>query len=687
MSVSSLSSFDRHWATLDAAQLPDVIRALGERYWDQLNRWGLIDIYRRSERAYYGLDDVGGWKQSAAVLFTGVDGENVYARVNHYRSIAQGILAMAGHERPSFTAKAVNDKTSALKAAPNATGLVAELWRRLGLELKQAEDDETALIYGSSFTHYWWDVHSGEPAPTPEQPARRAGETRGETVEPWRVIHDPTKTTDMEWAVVARDVSVWDQAARYPEHAEAIVNARGASSMQWPRSVWLSPGTAQLLDGPAEDMTVEWHVHHKPTAAVPQGLYAIVCADRVLWTGPALLEDGIPVVPMVPARRRGNGTPYSGMWDLLCLQELYDAGISALASAQDGYGGVNVLVPKDAGFVPEDFGSGRRMVEYEPVQGDPQGGRPTALQLYDLPSAVAEYPEIIQRLMETVSGVNSVARGEPDSNLKSGAALALVQSLAVQFNSWFQAARIQKRERGATVVYRITKRWMVSAQMTRIDGAGGEQYMRPATAEQLEDVSDIEMETGPALLNQPAGKMEIADKLLDRGIVKDGAEYIRILTTGRLEPMLKAPEAQLNTLSVEGDMLKEGKQPPVRQGQDHATHVREHQALLTVDMDPAAVQVIEAHCAEHYQMWSQMPQDLAALTGQTVMPPPPPMMAPDAPPPDAPPPKGDSGTKPPEPGRARPMGGEPPPGGPRMPINPLTNERAPAGPGAPPTPV
>ena len=41
----------------------------------------------------------------------------------------------------------------------------------------------------------------------------------------------------------------------------------------------------------------------------------------------------------------------------------------------------------------------------------------------------------LQTLMETLSGINSVVRGDPLPQLKSGAALALVQSLAVAFNT------------------------------------------------------------------------------------------------------------------------------------------------------------------------------------------------------------------------------------------------------------
>mgnify|MGYP000429111194 CR=1 FL=1 len=114
------------------------------------------------------------------------------------------------------------------------------------------------------------------------------------------------------------------------------------------------------------------------------------------------------------------------------------------------------------------------------------------------------------------------------------------------------------------------------------------------------------------------------------------------------------------------------------------------------DNGDGIAKIINDHLKEHYLKWSQTPQDMAALLGWKVPPPPPipppgaggppppevgPADGPKPPPKDGPPPDGPGAG-----GRAMSQG-QPIPGGPRMPINPLTNERAPAGPGLPPTPT
>lgn len=690
-------------------QLPEIVRTRANIYWDDLQAYGLIDLWRRSERTYYGLDEFGGWKDSVAVTFSGADGENVLARFNHYRSIGQGILAMAGQERPSFVARAVDDKTRSLAEAPIATGLIQNFWSEWDLEAKTAQDDEHALVYGVGFLHMRWSIHAGKKLPAEmlpdgtQAPPKREGDVIAESLPPWRVIHDPRNTVEMPWCIAAHEESIWDLAARYPQMAEAILAARGTQVTCWPKDLWGEPW--QTRDQTDEMVTV-WCLYHIPTDALPNGRYAIIMGDLCLYDGPAILDMEVPVRPMVAARQMGRGTGYSALWDLLVVQELYDMAESTIATSHEGGAVGSWTAAREAGVDPADLASNRRLIAFDADTGLPDGGRPQPLEVPSLPSQAYEYPDRLQGKMEVLSGLNSVARGEPDSNLKSGAALALVQSLAVQFNSRFQAARIQHREAVATLGYRLLKRTMVSPRLSRVAGQGDAQYLKPVTADELEDVDAVEIDVGPALMNQAAGKLEIAKDLLEKNLIKDPQQYIQIIATGRIEPLLKSPMAALKLINEENDALLDGRLPvgepktdpmgqPIvgpdgqpamssaRVSQDPAQHMREHAALLTATVDPKVAAAIERHMADHYEIFSKTPPDLAALMGWSV-PPPAPMGAPPGPPPegdaaagDAP---GDPGPSPPNPDRARPLGAPSSPDQPLMPQNALTGQRAPAGP-------
>lgn len=692
--------------------LPRIVKALADAYWDQIGALGLVDLWRKSEWTYYGTDPLGGWKDSVAVTFSGEADEECNVRFNHYRSIGQGILAMAGHERPAFAAKAIDSKTKSLAEAPIATGVVSNFWHDWGLEGKTEKDDETALLYGLGFQHLRWSPFAGKLAPLapnpetghPGDPNRKEGDVIAESVGPWRVIHDPFRPMDLEWAIVSHSESVWDLAARYPDLAEQIVAQKGQVSNRWMDSIWSQPWARDERD----DKVTVWCVYHNPSDAVPEGRYAIVCGELCLYDGPAFLDE-LPVSPMLAATRIGQGTAYSGLWDLLVIQDCIDMGESANVTVLEAFGGQNISAPMEAGVIEDDLSGTRRLIKYNHIVGLADGGRPQAMEMLGPRTEVNEAIDRWVSAAQTISGINSTVRGQPDASLKSGAALALVQSLAVQFNSKFQAARIKHRERIATLGYKMLKKLMVSPRLSRSAGAAGNEYLKPVNQDQLEDVVGVQIETGSPLMQQAAGRLEIADKLLDRGLLTVPEQYIEIVTAGTLTPLLKSPEAELQLISGENDELREGRRlgpprpelppgaplPPgmwegVSELDTHEIHVREHRALLDLAMrkDPTKAALIEAHIQLHYERFAVTPPDMAALLGWKVMPPPPvpPPGAEGPPPPDGPPkkkgPAGDD--KGPAPGLARPMGGEPPPGGPRMPMIAGTNERAPV-PGQPPT--
>jgi hypothetical protein len=698
---------DRHWASVPTQELPDIVRALADAYWQRLNEAGLLDLWRRSESAYYLTDGTMGlWKDGVAVQYAGPDAEIDLLQVNHYRSIVDGILSMTTQARAEFQAKAVNDKTRSLMEAPVATGLVSAYWRRTHLEQGTTSDVRKVLLYGEGYQHLRWDVHAGklmtQEVPGPDgQPVTvkmtgehgepvHEGDVVPESVPPWRVVHDlDCKSTTLPWAMVAHRESLWDLVARYPALAPNILAERGQP--RWPEDVWQDQWQTAPDD---DDMVTVWCVYHLPTDAIPEGRYALVLGSVVLYDGPALLPDEIPVYPLIAARQEGRGWGHSAAWDLLPLQQTLNMSESSLVTMMEAFGMYNILVPDSSGIAPSDLGSGRKFVKCK-TGPDGQMVKPEVMNLLDIEPAAFDYPDRQQSKMETLSGMNSVARGEPDSNLKSGAALALVQSLAVQFNSALQSARVFHLEAVASGLLALLKLHMDTPRVAETAGSGANRYLKEVRKDEIEGVDRVELDIVSGVMGQAAGRLQIADNLLEKVPGLTPEQYLQVVNTGRLDPLTRSETAELDLIAQENDELREGRETPVEDFDDHGLHVKEHRALLDIATrrDKRVADVIKAHIVEHANRLAAMDPMTAALTGQSV-PPPPPMLPPGAsgdgpPPPGGPPaPKGGgSEPKAPAPGLARPMGGPPVPGGPRMPVNPLTDARAPAAPGAPPVPV
>jgi hypothetical protein len=683
---------DVYWAAVETERLPEVVRAKMALYRRELDTRGWLDLWRRSWQAYYGLDDVGLRKQSAGVTFSGAAFENVDVEINQYRSILDAMIAMASPERPAFMAKALSDDGETLKEAPNATGLVEAHWRKEEMEGKTGRDDARALILAESFLHEQWNPRDGKRVKAdPGMPADeegfaldefgaqiREGKLCPESLMPTQVIHDRNRSDDeLEWAIVVRRRDCFQLAAEYPQFRDDILAQR--KQPRWPIKLW-EEERAAVPDG--DDDVDEIHVYVRPSAAVPKGRWALICGERVLRDKPGVLPNAIPVVPLIPEMQLDSGEGHSPVWDLLVLQELYNAAWGSLATRADNGAVNNVLVEENSDITNTDLQGGRRVLRYKGNPNDREGGRPVPLDLLQLPAQLVEYPKTIEEVMQTLRGVNSTVRGNPDPNIKSGSFAALMSASATKFNGVYQGACQRHRERVASIVVDLTKAQAKNAQRVEMKGMGSARYVRNVMPTEIEDVDNIVIEPVSAAIANPAGRIEMAKDMLATVKNLQPEQFVEVYTTGRLEPLYKSTKAKLDAVYVENDMLTRGKRPQVHVSQDPGCHIREHSALLTPEvLGTPIAKVIEDHITEHYVLAfgdgapanPGTPPLLAQLYGWTIMPEAP------APPTEAPSKEGaKEKAKTTATERARPMGGEPSSDMPLMPENPATGERAPA---------
>lgn len=711
---------DYYWANAPTTELPDVVRERCRAFWARLERDGRIDLWRRLERTFYGWDGDGGWSNSTAVTFGGEDGESVMLRVNQFRSIVRAIAALVTAERPAFTAQALQNDGASLDAAPLCEGLVTSYYETRGVEDKADTTARVVCLLGEAFTHLRWDAFIGKPTGEKERPVYRHGQpvTRTEdrevidpvtgeasvTVEevpemetfvvregdiapesltPLQVVRDLDDTSaEPRWAIVAHTANVWDLAARYPELRERIMDARG--SLMWPRRVWDQGPDEMRPDMLSSDLVTMWCVYHLATDAVPQGRYALVCGDVVLYDGPFTMRM-LPVIPLIPEYEHDTASGDAPVADLLCLQEVYDMAWSALLTPIDALGVQNVLVPDGQDISVEQLGRAMQVLKYQPMPNMPNGGAPTPLMLLRTPEELWKLIELIPQCMERISGINSVTRGAPDSNIKAGNFAALISAQAQQFNGPLARGVLRHHEQIGTCILETLRTYATSTRIAEIGGHGRPTAVKEFKASDLA-IDRVSLDMANPLTRQMAGRMEVAQMLLSQpGMIRTPEQFLQFLSSGRIDPMYQSDVSRLTCIKRENEMMSDGQTPPVLITDRHDLHITEHLAVLD-DPDirqrrPDVIKATMAHIEEHIAWAPQVPQVLALLTGQKIAPeqfagP----MAPQAPPsPGAMPRQADA---PPqrEPGRAQVPGATPSDALPMMPTNPQTGERAaPAG--------
>lgn len=157
-------------------------------------------------------------------------------------------------------------------------------------------------------------------------------------------------------------------------------------------------------------------------------------------------------------------------------------------------------------------------------------------------------------------------------------------------------------------------------------------------------------------------------------MIENPDQYIQVLTTGRLEPVIEGKQSQLLLIKGENEMLSEGIPQRALITDNHAKHILEHSIVLNnpeIRQDPnnPIVQVTLDHIQEHLGMaQNPMLAPLLQMLHQEMA------MQPMQPPQAMP---QDGGTADMLDPTAPVMQDAQAVNGPSMPTNPLTNEQAP----------
>jgi len=179
--------------------------------------------------------------------------------------------------------------------------------------------------------------------------------------------------------------------------------------------------------------------------------------------------------------------------------------------------------------------------------------------------------------------------------------------------------------------------------------------------------------------NTTAGRLEIANELLQKDMLDNYQQYFQILSTGNLEVATENTQSELDLVRDENERLAEGKPVIAIQTDHHSMHIKEHRSVLSdseLRFDPNLVQRTLSHIQEHIDLLRMADPDLLAIIEEQPLSPP------------GGTPANQSQMMPPPPGNVPPMMGEepmPPPSMPEMPTPPAPFEGMPIDPSQVPT--
>lgn len=592
-----------YWASVPVDEIADEMLDKVDKYYMFLNINGRMDLYRRSWAYYYRARITGG-----KVNPTGQQGELTALSCNQYRNLLLHLETMTTQQQSAPEPKASNTDEKSQAQTVLASALLDYYLRVRHLDRRFVQVVKEGLIFAEGFIRCYWDASGGEIYGTTESGAPiYEGDVKYKNYMPLDVIRDFTKLSSNEhtWYILRDFENKFDLAAKYPTLASEIIEDFGDLATM------VSTTTLNALALVDSDNIPVYCLVHEPTPAMPQGRYT-----EVLDNGTVLLDGPLPykkahIYRLAPDEEEGTCFGYTVAFDLMSIQEMLDILYSTAASNISAVGVQNILVPKGHDISTQQLVGGLNVTEY-----DPKIGKPEAMQLCNTAPEVYNYMQLLERIGETISGASSVVRGNPEASLKSGAALALVQSTALQFNMNLQRSYNQIQEDVFTATVQILQDFAKVPRIAAIVGKSNRPLMKEFIGQDLSDIDRVLVDVGNPLTRTTAGKVQLADTLLEKGMIDDPNQYVQVLTTGRLEPVYEGRQAQNLLIKAENEEMSRGIQQTAILTENHAQHVMEHAVLLSnpdAKRNPALVNLVLSHIQQHIDLAKSVPPELSDM--------------------------------------------------------------------------
>jgi hypothetical protein len=574
---------------------------------------------RKSWLAYYGLSSNGSLARSDQITYGGEQGELKFIKVNHFRNLGQHVLTLTTTQRPVPNPVASNTDNKSHIQVVLATGLLDYYSREKRVERNLIQAAEQAIVVSEAYVSVTWDASLGKTYEyDPESNSEvKEGDLEVANLTAFDVIRDPYEpnSSNPNWRIGRYQVSKYELAAKFPVYADEIESLPTVE-------------TDTLRFGPTfgtvdTDQVYVFVFYHKKTAAVPEGRQVIFIDGGHALADMPLPYTGIPIRRIAPSDVMGSNAGYTPMFDLLAIQEAIDALYTAVTTNQLAFGVQNIWVPESSNLNFEQLATGLNLIKTS-------GAKPEPLTLLSTPAEVFAYIKQLEEVMETLSGVNSTVRGNPESSLKSGSALALVQAQAVQFSSGLQASYAALVEDVYTDIINILKQFAKTKRVAMIVGKYNQHLLKEFNGDDLSLISRVVVDVGNPMSKSIAGRQTIADSMLERGMLKTPEQYIAFMNTGKLESMTEAQTRELILIRQENERLASGIPCKVLAVDNHMLHIKENASVL---MDPelrndspendAILEAAMLHLTEHVTLASDpaLQNLLLALGFQPIMPP------------------------------------------------------------------
>lgn len=555
---------------------------------------------------------------TASVNRTGDHSEYSKIMISDFRNLLQHQLLLATNNRPAWDCKAVNNDYRSKTQCILGNALLDYYLKEDGIEDLLVAAVEKSLYSGEGFVEVAWNIDKGEEISDGQGNSVRTGNIDLNSYSSLEVIRDILceKFEKNNWLILRKQVNRYDLAAAYPDYYDKIVNLPSVfeSMQQWDIPPYKNRGQLNITDS---DQVILWTLYCKKTNSNPDGRFVeFTDDDSFVLTDVPLPYDEIPVHRVASSNWNGSCFGYSIAFDLAPIQEAENTLFSTALTNNKAFGVQMISVESGTNISASELSDGLAVIERPQGTQPPQGVNLTASspELYN-------FLNQLQQKQEVISGVNSVVRGDPTGALRgnSGAALALVQSQSVQFMNGLVASYNQLLENVGNSMIRRLQKFCQLPILAEIVGKNNKTLIQEFTGEDINLINRVQVQAANPITKTLAGKINLADTLLQSGIIKTSDDYLMVLQTGNLQPMIHGETSELLLIADENEKISAGEIPNAIYSDNHVLHIKEHNTVgssTEARENPEIIQAMLSHCQQHIDLLRNTDPELLQILGQ-----------------------------------------------------------------------
>lgn len=586
---------DTYWAAVPTEDLGIELERKHDFYYQFIFRTNVLSLWKSMMDKYFQ----GAWR-NAGMRMSGTQGEYRISTVNDFRNIIQHVVVMTTSQRLSYEPRATNTDYKSTAQVLLAKGLLDYYIREKHIDEHLTKAVELGLWACEGWLKCVWNPNIGDPYTANDSGTTvKTGDIEMTTHHGIDIIRDSSRMdSDGDWYIVRQWKNRFDMAARFPELRDKILAQPTFTDMRdWLNERFLYAFLLKLEDS---DLIPVYEFYHKRTEAMPDGRFALWLGGDIVPVDSPLPYERMPLFRISPGDWMGTPFGYSQALDMGVIQEVLDMMDSSIATNQNAFGVQNVWAKQGTEMNVTQLAGGLNFIK------SPE--KPEVLQLCGTPQEIFLYRPELKKDMERQAGINSVTRGEPEASLRSGNALALIQSMAIQFNQGLQASYARLAEDSGTHIIDMLKRYADAPRVAAIVGKDDQPFLKEFNKDDLSNISRVIVDLGNPLQRTIAGRVQMAETLLQNQLIKTPQEYLTVLSTGKLEALTRSTETSLMLIKDENEGLSAGQPMQAAITDDHVLHCKEHRCVIDkVEWrnNPDIVNATLDHIQQHLNLMGQ----------------------------------------------------------------------------------